>query len=401
MKKILPVIFALHLMATQALQAQCEILRGPVVINEFVAFNTNIATNAIGVYADYVELYNTGNEAFNLQGWFLSDSRGSNGRTKYQFPNVSIPGNGYLIIWCDSEADPFMPGLNAPFNLSSTNGELVVLTNPDSVIVDFVRFAPVEENVAIGRFPNGSGPFTEMLPSFNGPNFNGAQLNMVINEYMASNNATMADETGNFGDWIELFNNDVVPINLSGWMLSDNHNRPDKFVFAQGTTVPPGGYLMVWADNTTDNGPLHAGFALSASGEEVILSRPDTSTVDFFAFGPQTTDISEGRFPNGLGGLIPCMAPTFAAENSGTVSTRIYAQRKEQLFVYPNPANEMLYIKSTHTAIQPVQIFDLSGRLCWQTQLVPGVESINVGHLNVGTYIIHLANQSTLFTKFK
>ncbi len=368
--------------------AQCNKLHGPVVINEFLAFNTNVATNSIGVHEDYVELYNTSDESVNLEGWFLSDSRGSNGRLKFRFPDVNIAPNSYLIVWCDNEGDPFMPGLNAEFSLSSTEGERVVLSNPDSIIVDYVRFGPVEENVSIGRFPNGSGPFTTMVPSFNGPNFNGDEFKLVINEFMASNSATAFDTFGEFDDWIEIYNNGSTSVNMAGYMLSDNHNRPDKFIFPSGTILGPDQYIVVWADNAPQQGPLHADFGLSASGEEVILSRPDTSTVDYFVFGEQATDISEGRFPNGLGHLLPCMSPTFGSSNLGTISVDNHT-RKESLLVYPNPAKDSFWIENNSTAAEQLRIYDLAGRLALEATLKgQSGNEVDISRLAEGIYIV-------------
>ncbi len=382
------ILTAVLLSGAVQLSAQCELLRGPVVINEFLAFNETIATNSIGQFEDYIELYNTSQEAFNLEGYFLSDNRGNNSRLKYRFGDVTIPGNGYLIVWADGTGDPEMEGLNADFSLSSSNGERVVLSNPDSVIVDYVRFGPVEADVSIGRFPNGTGPFTRMVPTFNGPNTNGESFNVVINEYMATNSTTAADEFGDYDDWIELYNNGSQAVDLTGYLLSDNENRPDKYTFPPGSVIGPGQYFIVWADNEPEQGPYHAEFALSASGEEVILSLPDTSTIDYYAFGQQTTDVSEGRFPNGLGNLLGCMAPTFAAENGGTVSTRNAAREHSDLRIYPNPASGILYAENAGGEQLTGRIFDISGRLLGQEMLRPGRTQIDIAGLKPSVYIL-------------
>lgn len=376
------------LVGTFQMNAQCELQRGPVVINEFLASNETIAQNSIGAFEDYIELYNTSSEAFDLEGYFLSDSRGNNGRLKYRFEDVTIPGNGYLIIWADGTGDPEMAGLNANFSLSGTEGERVVLSNPDSVIVDYVRFGPIESDVSIGRFPNGTGPFTRMVPTHNGANTNGETFNVVINEYMATNGGTAADEFGENDDWIELYNNGSQAVDLTGYLLSDNEAIPEKFTFPQGSVLGPDEYFIVWADNQPEQGPYHADFALSASGEKVILSLPDTSTVDFFAFGEQTTDISEGRFPNGLGNLIPCMAPTFSSENIGTVNTRDDDREISELRVYPNPVSNILFAENPARKLLHAQLFDMSGRMVRQQQLLPGRNEIKVAGLTPSLYIL-------------
>ncbi len=68
-----------------------------------------------------------------------------------------------------------------------------------------------------------------------------------INEVMASNGATIADEDGEYPDWIELHNYGTAPVDLSGWGLSDNRGSPFKWRFPPATLIDAGGYLVVWA----------------------------------------------------------------------------------------------------------------------------------------------------------
>ncbi len=69
---------------------------------------------------------------------------------------------------------------------------------------------------------------------------------VLVNEVMASNRSVIADEDGEFSDWIELYNNSTEPVNLEGWGLSDNASNPFKWIFP-AVTMQPGSYLMVWA----------------------------------------------------------------------------------------------------------------------------------------------------------
>ena len=73
-----------------------------------------------------------------------------------------------------------------------------------------------------------------------------------------------------------------------------------------GWSIPPGGHLLVWADeesyrNLTGTN-LHINFKLSRDGERIALYRPDGSLADAIEFGPQTNDVSQGRWPDGAGG---------------------------------------------------------------------------------------------------
>lgn len=367
--------------------AQCDPPRhGRVVINEVCPNNTAVATNAIGMFEDYVELFNNTPNPINLNGWFLSDRRGN--RTKYQFPNVSIPGNGFLIVWCDAVGDPQQAGLNAAFSLSSL-GEPVVLSNPDTVVIDFVKYGPMAENVSVGRFPNGTGPFTTMIPSFNAFNFNGDVFNLVINEFMARNGNTIADLFGEFDDWIELYNNSLNLINLNGYFLSDNSGTPSKFKFPT-TVIGPNQYVLVWADNQPNQGNLHAPFGLSGSGEELILSNPDTLTIDYMCFGQQEQNITEGRFPNGIGRLASCMVPTPNGSNGGFVNTEQAKAEMPEVLLFPNPGKEYMNVKNPEQIPVVCRISDAQGRFLSEQLLQPGVNALHIAHLPKGIYIVSL-----------
>lgn len=144
---------------------------------------------------------------------------------------------------------------------------------------------------------------------------------VVVNEVLASNAATLADpDFANFGDWIELHNATDAAVDLSGYTITDDLSRPDKWALPTGTTIAPRGFLLVWADDE-DTGPpsataLHANFKLSAGGESVGLFDASGAVVDTLTFGEQTTDISYGRLPGGADTWAFFSTPTPGAANA-------------------------------------------------------------------------------------
>ncbi len=84
--------------------------------------------------------------------------------------------------------------------------------------------------------------------------------NVRLNEIMASNASTIADEDGDFEDWIELYNAGSEPVDLSGWGLSDNYDNPFKWSFPQDTTIGAGAHLLVWASGKDRQLWRNAGF---------------------------------------------------------------------------------------------------------------------------------------------
>ncbi|MEW5801388.1 MAG: CotH kinase family protein [bacterium] len=128
---------------------------------------------------------------------------------------------------------------------------------------------------------------------------------VVINEVMAKNEATIQDPQGEYEDWIELLNVGDQRIDLSGMYLSDTEDTPRKWKIPQGTTLDPGAYLIIWADEDDNDTPgLHANFKLSTDGESVMLVNTDelgNDLIDLVAFGKQEANVSYGRNPNGTG----------------------------------------------------------------------------------------------------
>src|SRR5512140_3086820 len=107
---------------------------------------------------------------------------------------------------------------------------------------------------------------------------------VVINELMPVNYSTVADNYGEFDDWIELYNKSTADIDLSGYYLSDNHKKPLKWQVPQGTTIKGNGYLVIWADGDSTQYGLHTNFKLSSSGEEAVLTKPDFTIIDKITF---------------------------------------------------------------------------------------------------------------------
>lgn len=136
----------------------------------------------------------------------------------------------------------------------------------------------------------------------------GALLPVVINEWMADNRGPggVADPAdGLFQDWFELFNPNPVPVNLSGFTLTDTLASPAKWTVPADVLIGGRGFLLVWADNQTNqnglgpSGDLHANFQLNNSGEAIGLYSPNGVLQHGVAFGPQLQNISQGLFPDG------------------------------------------------------------------------------------------------------
>ena len=108
-----------------------------------------------------------------------------------------------------------------------------------------------------------------------------------ITEFMAANHSALADQDGDFSDWIEIHNPDSTPISLAGYNLTDDASKPTKWTFP-AVTLAPGAYLVVFAsgkDRINPASQLHTNFELAADGEYLGLIAPDGVTV-VSSFGP-------------------------------------------------------------------------------------------------------------------
>ncbi|MEX0680299.1 MAG: CotH kinase family protein [Balneolales bacterium] len=135
---------------------------------------------------------------------------------------------------------------------------------------------------------------------------------LTINELLASNSTINADEDGDYMDWIELHNTGTEAIDLYGYGLSDDNDEPFKWVFPD-TVLPSGKFLLVWASNknrTRPGAPLHTSFAVSAAGEEVILTSPDGKRIDEVPLTNIQADYSFGRTPGNRNSWIFFENPT-------------------------------------------------------------------------------------------
>ena len=143
---------------------------------------------------------------------------------------------------------------------------------------------------------------------------------LVINEFMASNGSIIADEAGEFDDWIEIFNFGDQPVDLNGLYFTDEINYPGKWKFVTGTGsyfLPPGEYFIFWADGQPDQGPNHLSFKLSAEGEEIAIFTPaEQLLIDSLSFPQQYYDVSRGREPDGGETWNYFLIPTPGTENS-------------------------------------------------------------------------------------
>ncbi len=159
---------------------------------------------------------------------------------------------------------------------------------------------------------------------------------IYINEILASNVGTNADmvDFGDFSDWIELYNAENVPVDISGFYITDDLTNPNKWQIPTNTIISAKGFYRLWTDGFDDtpgqeyirewwpgNIPYttqwsHTNFKLAKEGEEVGLFDASGQLIDSIIYGSQIEDVSYGRKPDGTGNWFFFGEPTPQASNN-------------------------------------------------------------------------------------
>ncbi len=128
---------------------------------------------------------------------------------------------------------------------------------------------------------------------------------VLISEFMAINQTTLADEDGSSPDWIELYNSGTNAVDLGGWYLSNQAATLAQWRLPS-TNLGPNAFLVVFAsgkDRAVPGAPLHTNFKLKNSGGYLALVMPDgvTKASEIVSYPPQFADISYGCVMTQLG----------------------------------------------------------------------------------------------------
>jgi hypothetical protein len=286
-------------------------------INEFLASNDTDAQDPDHAdFSDWIELYNETTGAIDISGWTMTDDLAD--PEKWTVPSgTAVPAGGYLVIWADG-LDEVGLGIHAGFKLSG-GGEQIGLYDLGAAPVDTLTYGAQTTDVSYGRLPDGSDTWTTFdTPTPGAENAASASYGLFINEFLASNDAVNQDpDFGEFGDWIEIYNETAGGIDIGGWTMTDDLADPGAWTVPAGTTVPAGGFLLIWADNADTLGlGIHTNFKLGSGGEQIGLYDLGAAPVDTLTYVAQETDVSSGRLPDGSNTWATFGTPTPGASNN-------------------------------------------------------------------------------------
>ncbi|MGB1317717.1 MAG: lamin tail domain-containing protein, partial [Flavobacteriales bacterium] len=157
------------------------------------------------------------------------------------------------------------------------------------------------------------------------------QAQVVVNEFSAANLNQFQDDLGLYEDWIELYNTSGSSVNIGGFFLSDNENKPEKWRIPSGTTIPGNGYIVFWCSgrDAVSGGEYHTNFKLKQTkdSEEIVLSDQDTVEINNIPLGRTQLGHSFCRDVNGGANWVIDITPTPDASNGNFGHRDGYAEK--------------------------------------------------------------------------
>jgi len=284
-----------------------------LVINEVLAQNVE-AVDHSGTTPDIIELYYDGPSALSLSDMSITDN--TDNPRKYVFGGgTTIDPGEYLVLYADDNI--LTPGIHLGFGLNA-DGEGVYLYDTianGGGLIDLVEFGQQLADLSIGRIADGQWRLN--IPTFgqaNAAHILGNPATLKINEWLAEGDYYRAT------DFIEIYNPHPMPVDMGGMFVSDNPvSEPNRHEIAPLSFVGGAGYATFIADGDPEDGAHHVDFRLSCDGEIIGLFDAALKEVDQVAYYPQTTDVSEGLWPDGNDGYEFLLPPTKDVSNITTV----------------------------------------------------------------------------------
>lgn len=327
-----------------------------------VRLNEILAKGAsAGEYADMgdlIELVNIGGAPADLGGWRISDDPGFAADKTYTFPpGTTLAPGAFLVL---VEYDPMTGDGDLPFGVSASNPETLVLANTESVLVDGLDFEGSAAVPSLCRLPDGTGDWQACAETPGAANHEpgggetcgdgvkdgaeacdgddlGGQTCADVGDFVDGDLACTAacaldtsacveplmvavnELSSSDLDPIELHNADAAPVDISGWILTDDPTDPydpdadtEELVFPPGTVLAAGAFLVV--EKGID--PLQHPFGLAAAGDTVRLFDAALTPTDAVTYPADAAATSYCRAPDGPGGVWTAECkPTFGASN--------------------------------------------------------------------------------------
>jgi len=247
---------------------------------------------------EWIELYNSSDSPVSVDNWTLKSLTGS---LKIILKGI-IPSKGFYLL--ERSDDDTIPSVKADLIYTGAlknTGESIVLSNNLVNPLDSVncsdgwlagnnetkqtmeRIGPEEwqDSNDPGGTPkkaNSTTTKTETKEQTNREYLSG----VVINEILPSPEGADSEK-----EWIEIFNQNISEIDLSGWKISDAVGSTKTYVFPENTKILPKGFLVLSRPTT--------GIVLNNEGDELRFFSPDGKIMDSVSYEKAAQEESYAR----------------------------------------------------------------------------------------------------------
>ncbi len=307
-------------------------------ITEILPNNKGYFKDSFDNYSGYIEITNISNDPINLKGYTISNN--SSIPYKWPLPDVVLGKNEVILLYT-SNKNSYEDEYHTNFKLDNTDGIVILsyknkliekveyqVTNGLAYIKEKDKF--YESNMISPGYLNSSSGISEFQKKYYFKN-----TELIINEVMNSNYKYLAQNGGNYYDWIELYNNTKNTINLKDYYLTTTTNKP-KMYNLPDVELKAGSYYVIMASgdtNLSNNSYKHSNFKLSES--EGLFLYKDKKIVDSLFMSNIPVGYSYGRGSNA--GLYYFSNPTpLKANNSGNMQISYTPLFNKEAGVYNN-----------------------------------------------------------------
>ncbi len=326
-----------------------------LIINEFMAGNSNTIVDNYGQKEDWIEIKNISNTAVSLAGKYLTDD--FTDPMKFKLPNHTIEPGGYYIIWADDDTDQGQD--HAGFKLSAGGESIGIYDTYER------NFAPLHTISYSVQEPNISS----------GINSSGQMVSQsIITPFGDNNSKDVAFITFRFN-----MNNEILQGNF--WPSID-------FVDVAGTFNSWNGGIPIYDANNDGIYQFTAfGFTTNESIEYKARINSNWGTAEFPELGGDGNRLytlhsghnilshiynREGTLPDGI-------------KNNETGA---------DYTLYPNPCNSGNFTVNASFTLKTIQIYSLTGTLLFQTESFDETSITVSANLARGIYIVKITGLS-------
>lgn len=231
----------------------------------------------------------TSSDAVTVTARFFEDARLETAQLYYNVPNVG---------WASTQ---FVRKDNSDY-------EAVIPPQPDGTFIRYYIRAKSTTGKIISQPQLAPISLFDYLIGYRRPS-------VIINELVADHDPLIASgSNGTTGSsWFELYNPGNSPVQVEGMYLSDNPNIPRKYRIPSRLLIPARGYMVFYANATSEFSPWHTNFTLDKNGGMLALYDTDLNQnrlIDTHAYNSQPSGRSEQRCYNHLSSWNESETPT-------------------------------------------------------------------------------------------